>query len=49
VQHTDRYHFALTRLRAGQRVLDIASGAGYGTGTLRRHGCPVVAATTPPP
>jgi ubiquinone/menaquinone biosynthesis C-methylase UbiE len=42
VQHLDRYHFAITRLRAGQRVLDIASGAGYGTGMLSRHGCHVV-------
>lgn len=42
VQHIDRYRFALTRLWAGQRVLDIASGAGYGTDMLSRHGCRVV-------
>lgn len=39
VQHIERYRFALTRLKSGQRVLDVASGTGYGTVILLKHGC----------
>lgn len=34
MQHIERYRFACLQLRPGQRVLDIACGAGYGTEML---------------
>ena len=42
IQHIERYRFAVSKLRPGMRVLDIASGAGYGTAMLLKHGCEVV-------
>lgn len=41
-QHIERYRFALTRLHASQRVLDIASGSGYGTAIINSYGCRVI-------
>jgi ubiquinone/menaquinone biosynthesis C-methylase UbiE len=42
VQHIERYRFALQNLDAGQRVLDVACGAGYGTALLSEKGCEAV-------
>jgi len=44
IQHIERYRFAASVLPPGSRVLDIASGSGYGTAMLVRHGCWVVGA-----
>jgi ubiquinone/menaquinone biosynthesis C-methylase UbiE len=44
VQHLERYKFAASHLKPGQRILDIACGAGYGTALLLKHGCVVVGA-----
>ena len=35
-EHRARYRFALERLQAGQRVLDVACGAGFGLAMLSR-------------
>lgn len=43
-QHIERYSFACSLLQPGQRVLDIACGAGYGTAMLANKGCDVVGA-----
>ncbi len=42
IQHIERYRFAISRLRPGMQVLDIASGVGYGTAMLSEFGCKVV-------
>lgn len=44
IQHIERYRFAISKLSPGMRVLDIASGAGYGTAMLLKYGCKVVGA-----
>lgn len=44
LQHVERYRFALTHLSSGQRVLDIACGAGYGTAMISQYGCEVIGA-----
>jgi 2-polyprenyl-3-methyl-5-hydroxy-6-metoxy-1,4-benzoquinol methylase len=44
IEHLERYRFAFDRLRPGLRVLDIACGAGYGSGILVERGCEVVGA-----
>ncbi len=44
IEHVERYRFAARRLAAGQRVLDIACGAGYGTAMLAARGCHVTGA-----
>ena len=44
IQHLERYKFAVSRIKPDQRLLDIASGAGYGTALLLKHGCKVVGA-----
>jgi 2-polyprenyl-3-methyl-5-hydroxy-6-metoxy-1,4-benzoquinol methylase len=44
IQHLERYKFAVSRLKPGQRLLDIACGAGYGSALLLKHGCIVVGA-----
>lgn len=44
IQHRERYTFAISRLTPGQRLLDIACGAGYGTDMLLKYGCSVVGA-----
>jgi 2-polyprenyl-3-methyl-5-hydroxy-6-metoxy-1,4-benzoquinol methylase len=41
--HLARYHFALDYCR-GKRVLDVATGTGYGASILRRHGAAEVVA-----
>lgn len=43
-QHVERYRFALSRLRPGMRVLDMACGAGYGTMMLASRGVRAVGA-----
>lgn len=43
-QHVERYHFAAQVLQPGMRVLDIASGSGYGSAILTQAGCKVIAA-----
>ena len=42
VQHVERYRFAVSQLKPGMKVLDIASGTGYGTAMMLKHGCNVV-------
>lgn len=42
-QHVERYRFAARVLQPGMRVLDIASGAGYGSAMLEQVGCHVTA------
>ena len=42
IQHLERYSFARSRLSAGMRVLDIATGSGYGAEMLLKFGCRVV-------
>ncbi|MFN3533077.1 MAG: class I SAM-dependent methyltransferase [Candidatus Brocadia sp.] len=44
IQHLERYKFAISRLKPGQRLLDIACGAGYGSALLLKHGCRVIGA-----
>ena len=44
IQHVERYRFALSRLSPGQRVLDIACGAGYGLAMLSEYGCDPIGA-----
>ena len=39
IQHVERYRFAIENLTPPTRVLDIASGGGYGTAMLLKHGC----------
>jgi SAM-dependent methyltransferase len=40
-EHRSRYRFA-AQFAAGQRILDVASGAGFGLRMLREaHGCPI--------
>ena len=41
-EHRARYRFALERLRPGQRVLDVACGAGFGLEMLSRAGVSVI-------
>ncbi|MGK7346371.1 MAG: class I SAM-dependent methyltransferase [Candidatus Nitrospinota bacterium M3_3B_026] len=43
-QHVERYRFALSRLRPGMKVLDMACGAGYGTMMLASRGVRAVGA-----
>ncbi len=43
-QHIERYRFAISRLKPGMKVLDVASGNGYGTTLLMKYGCDVVGA-----
>lgn len=41
-EHRSRYRFAARRIRSGQRILDVASGAGFGLELLAQTGaCPV--------
>ncbi|UCG78186.1 MAG: class I SAM-dependent methyltransferase [Nitrospirota bacterium] len=40
-QHWERYLFALSLLKPGMKVLDIACGIGYGTEIIRQYGCDV--------
>ncbi len=42
IQARKRYEFALDWVKAGDRVLDIGSGSGYGSALLQRAGCRVV-------
>ena len=44
IQHIKRYRFAVSMIRPQTKVLDIASGSGYGTAMLKRHGCEVIGA-----
>lgn len=44
IQHMERYIFAISRLIPGQRLLDIACGAGYGTALLLKYGCNAIGA-----
>jgi ubiquinone/menaquinone biosynthesis C-methylase UbiE len=44
IQHIERYRFAISKLSPGQRVLDIACGAGYGMAMLSKYGCKVIGA-----
>jgi ubiquinone/menaquinone biosynthesis C-methylase UbiE len=44
IQHTERYRFAASKLKPGIKVLDIASGTGYGTAMLSKSGYNVVGA-----
>jgi len=44
IQYLERYLFACELLEPGQKVLDVACGAGYGTDTLVNHGCDAIGA-----
>jgi ubiquinone/menaquinone biosynthesis C-methylase UbiE len=48
IQHIERYWLALSCFSTGQRVLDIASGIGYGTAMLAEHGCEAIGADYDP-
>jgi SAM-dependent methyltransferase len=47
IEHWHRYHFA-ARWAAGQRVLDVACGEGYGSALLARHAKDVVGVDVSP-
>lgn len=44
IQHIERYQFAASKLKPDMKVLDIASGFGYGTIMLLQKGCNVIGA-----
>jgi ubiquinone/menaquinone biosynthesis C-methylase UbiE len=44
IQHVERYRFCITQLSPGQRVLDVACGAGYGTVMLSEYGYEAIGA-----